>query len=492
MITRTNQKAHEMSLIILETFVPENHLLRKVDQAIDFRFIYELVEPLYSTIGRPSIDPIVLFKLLFINHLYGYNSMRRTIEETKVNLAYRWFIGYSVEDGIPHFSDFSKNYTRKFSQSIDVVHPITGVYETKTVFAAVFDRILSQAYHKGFINAAHIYMDSTHIKANANKRKAQEVIVLEERRAYQDALDRECDAYSEKNGLSIAKPVEPETKRIKQSLIDPESGNFNKGDHENQFAYLAQTVCDRHGYVLGVKVNPGNLHDSRTFLPALDEVHQVFGQMIRSIGVDAGYKVPAVARELIERRITPLMPYSRPKGRKFNEEESSVEKKKFIYDASADVYLCPQGKVLTPRSVDKKTGHITYRSNTSDCRNCPLRKHCLTKSTSTKTLTRHIWHRYLDEVERIRLTSYHVQYYPLRKQTIERIFGDGKEKQGLRYTRYRGIAKVQDYMYLLFATMNMKKMALWESSSAYCATLKSNFYDLINLLTIKKRGLSFN
>ena len=245
MITRTNQKAHEMSLIILETFVPENHLLRKVDQAIDFRFIYELVEPLYSTIGRPSIDPIVLFKLLFINHLYGYNSMRRTIEETKVNLAYRWFIGYSVEDGIPHFSDFSKNYTRKFSQSIDVVHPITGVYETKTVFAAVFDRILSQAYHKGFINAAHIYMDSTHIKANANKRKAQEVIVLEERRAYQDALDRECDAYSEKNGLSIARPVESEAKRIKQSLVDPESGNFNKGDHENQFAYLAQTEIGR-------------------------------------------------------------------------------------------------------------------------------------------------------------------------------------------------------------------------------------------------------
>ena len=84
MITKTNQKAYEMSLIILETYVPENHLLRRVDQSIDFRFIYELVEPLYSKIGRPSIDPIQLFKLLFINHLYGYNSMRRTIEETKV------------------------------------------------------------------------------------------------------------------------------------------------------------------------------------------------------------------------------------------------------------------------------------------------------------------------------------------------------------------------------------------------------------------------
>ncbi len=89
MITKENQKSYEMSIIILETYVPENHLLRKIDQAVDFCFIYELVEPLYSSIGLPSIDPIILFKLLFINHLYGYNSMRRTIEETKVNLAYR-------------------------------------------------------------------------------------------------------------------------------------------------------------------------------------------------------------------------------------------------------------------------------------------------------------------------------------------------------------------------------------------------------------------
>lgn len=131
MISKTNHKAHEMSMIILENYVPENHLLRKVDRSIDFRFIYELVEPLYAQNGRPSIDPIVLFKLLFINHLYGYNSMRRTIEETKVNLAYRWFIGYGVEDPLPHFSDFSKNYTRKFSQTIEVVHPITGVLEPR-------------------------------------------------------------------------------------------------------------------------------------------------------------------------------------------------------------------------------------------------------------------------------------------------------------------------------------------------------------------------
>jgi len=112
------------------------------------------------------------------------------MEETKVNLAYRWFAGLGINDSIPHFSDFSKNYTRRFSQMIEVAHPLTGVVETKTVFAAVFEQILRQADEKDYIQAAHIYMDSTHIKANANKRKTEEVFIVEERKAYQDALDR--------------------------------------------------------------------------------------------------------------------------------------------------------------------------------------------------------------------------------------------------------------------------------------------------------------
>ena len=491
MITKTNQKAHEMSLIILETYIPENHLLRKVDRSIDFRFIYDLVEPLYSKIGRPSIDPIQLFKLLFINHLYGYNSMRRTIEETKVNLAYRWFIGLGVEEPVPHFSDFSKNYTRKFSQLIEVIHPITGVLEEKSVFAAVFDRILAQAYEKDFIRAAHIYMDSTHIKANANKRKSEDVQIIEERKSYQDALDQECDHYSDEKGINRAKEVQPDVKRIKQSTVDPESGNFHKGEHEKQFAYLAQTTCDQNGFVLGVKVNPGNLHDSRTFTPAFDEVHQVFGKLIRSVGVDAGYKVPHVARELIERKITPLMPYTRPKGKKNNEDELKVVKKEFVYDVSADVYVCPNGKILTPRSISKETGYITYRSATKDCKHCPLRDHCLSKSESTKTVQRHLWQPYLDEVELIRHTQYHSQYYALRKQTIERNFGDGKEQYGLRYTRYRGLNKVQDYLYLLFASMNIKKIAIWSARKASNAFLNVLILSIKPLLSQRKTELKF-
>jgi hypothetical protein len=240
--------------------------------------------------------------------------------------------------------------------------------------------------------------------------------------------------------------------------------------------------------VLGVKLNPGNYHDSRTFLPAFDDVHQVFGEIIRSIGVDAGYKVPHIARELIERKITPLMPYTRPKGRK-NEGDLKVGKKKFVYDKSADVYHCPNGNLLTPRSVSKKDGYIIYRSSTKDCKVCPLKENCLTKSSATKTIQRPIWQPYLDEVELIRQTSYHAQYYPLRKQTIERIFADGKEKHGLRYTRYRGLNKVQDYMYLLFASMNMKKIALWSTRKALNPFVTYLFNLLYSLFPQRKTEL---
>ena len=239
-------------------------------------------------------------------------------------------------------------------------------------------------------------------------------------------------------------------------------------------------------------MNPGNLHDSTTFMEAFDEVHQVYGQTLRSIGLDAGYKAPYIARELIERKITPLMPYSRPKGRKNNEDELKVVKKEFKYDKSADVFHCPNGKLLTPRSINKETGYITYRSNTQDCKHCPFKDHCLSKTSSTKTLQRHLWQSYMEEAEMIRHTSYHSLYYPKRKQTIERIFADGKEKHGLRYTRYKGLKKVQDYTYLLFACMNMKKIAIWSHNKTLITSLNQLIYAIFNQFNQRKTRSTFS
>ncbi|WP_143020594.1 transposase, partial [Bhargavaea beijingensis] len=97
--------------------VPEDHLVRKLEKAIDFSFIYDLVEDLYSDRGRPSIDPVVLIKLPFLQYTFGIRSMRRTIEEVHTNLAYRWFLGFGFYDKVPHFSTFGKNYERRFKDT---------------------------------------------------------------------------------------------------------------------------------------------------------------------------------------------------------------------------------------------------------------------------------------------------------------------------------------------------------------------------------------
>src|ERR1035437_477423 len=106
----------KIKMVCIEDLVPKNHILREIEASISFDFIYDEVKGLYSEIdwGKPGIDPASLFKIVFIQHLFGIRSMRQTIKEIEVNMAYRWFIGYNMDEDIPHFSTFGKNYARRF------------------------------------------------------------------------------------------------------------------------------------------------------------------------------------------------------------------------------------------------------------------------------------------------------------------------------------------------------------------------------------------
>ena len=115
MISKNGKREPQMQIVSLEQLVPEDHLLRKIDAAVDFDFIYDLVEGKYSTeTGRPSIDPVTLIKIPIIQYMFGIKSMRQTIKEIEVNVAYRWFLGLDFYDKVPHFSTFGKNYKRRF------------------------------------------------------------------------------------------------------------------------------------------------------------------------------------------------------------------------------------------------------------------------------------------------------------------------------------------------------------------------------------------
>lgn len=234
---------------------------------MDFTFIYDKVEHLYSKMGRASIPPVVLFKLIIINKVFGINSMRRTCEECKVNLAYRWFLGLSIEDDIPNYSTWSQNYIRRYKDS--------------DIFNEIFDEILKQAMEYGYIDLEAVFYDGTHQKANANKRKCTDEEVEIQAKSYKEELLNEVNEVRKEHGQKAVKEIINEeldfseetgeevtrikTKHIKKSTTDPDSGHYHKGEHEQCFAYTHNTCSDKNAFVLAVETTPGNVHDSTSF-----------------------------------------------------------------------------------------------------------------------------------------------------------------------------------------------------------------------------------
>jgi len=182
----------QVEIISLEQLVPKDHLVRKIDQVIKFDFIYDKVSELYSEdTGRPSLDPVVLFKIAFIQYLFGIRSMRQTIKEIETNVAYRWFLGFGLSDEIPHFTTFGKNYARRF--------------EGTKVFEHVFNEILKQAIEQGCVRPEEVFIDGTHIKASANKNKRMKVLIKEEGRLYSSLLEEEINVLRESEGMKPLK-----------------------------------------------------------------------------------------------------------------------------------------------------------------------------------------------------------------------------------------------------------------------------------------------
>ena len=435
----------QIQFITLEDLVPQNHILRKIDRAIDFNFIYEEVEGLYSPcdMGRPGIDPVSLFKIVFIQYLFGIRSMRQTIKEIDVNVAYRWFIGYGLLEQVPHFSTFSKNYARRFQGT--------------AVFEHIFQHILEEAVNAGFVDASAIVIDGTHIKASANKNKSERVTVTKPVKQYQKELDDEIDWDREKQGKGKLPPREEKQETtITQSKTDPESGLFVKGEHERQFAYVANTACDKHNFILDFVVGAGNVHDSQMFHNLYEKLERI-SQATESIVVDAGYKTPGIAREILQDGKIPVVPYKRPMTK-----EGFFKKQEYVYDEYYDCYLCPENQVLKYATTNRE-GYREYKSDPKICAGCPYLKQCTKSINHQKAITRHIWQEYMEICEDIRHTKGMKEIYSKRKETIERDFGTAKEHHAMRYTQQIGKEKMAMKVGLTFACMNMKKLAnmLW-------------------------------
>ncbi|PLT35956.1 IS1182 family transposase [Bacillus sp. V5-8f] len=433
----------QLEMVTLDQLVPEDHLVRKMEAAIDFSFIYDLVKDVYSEVGRPSIDPVILIKLTFIQYTFGIRSMRQTIKETETNMAYRWFLGYGFHDKVPHFSTFGKNYERRFKDT--------------DLFEQIFYRILKTAAEKKLISPEHVFVDSTHVKASANKHKFEKKVVRKETRAYQEQLQKEINQDREDHGK---KPFPPdkfdkeESKEIKESTTDPESGYYVKDERTKQFAYSFHAASDRNGFVLGTMVTPGNTHDSHMLEPLVEQVIEVVGKP-KAVAADAAYKTPAITKYLLDNEMTPAMPYTRPRTK-----DGFFRKHEYVYDEHFDCYICPAHEILA-YSTTNKEGYREYKSPKHKCAGCPFLSQCTESKDHQKVVTRHIWQEYVEETDHLRHHEDVKPIYAKRKETIERVFADAKEKHGMRWTTLRGLKKLSMQAMLTFAAMNLKKMANW-------------------------------
>lgn len=452
-------KNDSIILRTIDELVPLDHLVRKIDACMDFSFIEDEVKDLYSPFGRASIPPIVLFKLLLINKLFGINSMRRTCEECQVNLAYRWFLGISMEEKVPNYSTWSQNYIRRYKDS--------------NIFNTIFDNILKQAMEYGFIDMEAVFYDGTHQKANANKRKCTNEEVEIQAKYYKEELLEEINNVRKNHNQKELKTTTNEeldfdknsgeqitvtkTKNVKKSTTDPDSGHYHKGEHEQCFAYTHNTCSDKNAFVLGFITTPGNVHDSTSFHDLRKQIMDKFKNAITFEVLDAGYKTPAICKEIIEDGKIPFMPYTVPKGKK-----GFFKTKDFVYDEYNDEYICPNNELLK-YSTTTREGYKQYKSNPDICSKCPLKDKCTQSKNNQKTISEHVWKEYVDTANELRYTEDWKNTYPQRKETIERIFGDCKENMGLRFTRVRGIEKNYINTSIIFACHNLKKMALWHN-----------------------------
>ncbi|GGO84410.1 hypothetical protein GCM10011348_30600 [Marinobacterium nitratireducens] len=283
----------ELEFVCIDELVPADHLLRKIYKTVDFGFIHELVKDLYcSDNGRPALDPTLLFKLLFLGYLYGVRSERQLMRDVQVNVAYRWFLGLNLTDKVPDASTLSQNRRRRFNES--------------EVYQQIFDEIVLQAMRKKLVSGQILYTDSTHLKANANKNKWIKARAASSSRDYLEALDQAVEEDRLAHGKKPLPPrsSEPETRDIKQSTTDPDSGYMVRDGKPKGFFYLDhRTVDGRCNIITDVHLTPGIVHDRLSYLERLDRQQKRFGFDVQSVGLDAGYFTAGICKGLEDRQI---------------------------------------------------------------------------------------------------------------------------------------------------------------------------------------------
>lgn len=444
MLKEINSTQQKLEMVCIEQLVPEDHLLRKIDKYIDFSFIRNLTKDLYChNNGRPALDVLILFKMLFIGYLYGIRSERQLVRDIEVNVAYRWFLGLSLTDKVADHSTISQNRRRRFNGT--------------DIFQKVFDEIVFQAISHNLVGGKILYTDSTHLKANANNKKSVVQEVEKSVKDYVEELNKAIDEDRIAHGKKPLKEKEhsPEIKEVKKSTTDPESGYMYRDNKPEGFFYLDhRTVDSKKNIIVDVHVTPGNINDVDPYINRIDRIIKRFPFNVKYVGADAGYFTNVICKRIADRCLHGVIAY-----RLGPHEKGKYTKFKFQYVKEKDLYVCPDSRPMYYKTTTRQ-GYKEYVSKKEHCEKCKHKDKCLTSKGSFRTIRRHVWEEHKEKVQAFLKTEKGRSIYKRRKETIERSFADSKELHGLRYCRMRGLSKVSEQCLLTAVCQNMKKIAL--------------------------------
>ena len=428
----------------LDSHVPSDHLLRRIDRFLDLSDLRRHLAPFYSHTGRPSVDPELMIRMLVIGYCFGIRSERRLCEEVHLNLAYRWFCRLGLEDGVPEHSTFSKNRHGRFRAS--------------GAFRWLFDDVVRRCMAAGLVKGEGFAVDASVVAADANRQRgvpSSEVIDWEDPalstravREYLEALDGES--------LEQALP-----KNL--SLTDPQARWTAAPGGPAFYAYSTNYLVDtEHGVILDVAATPAHrtaeLESAKTMVNRVEERFELTPE--RLIGDTAYGTAPMLAWMVEDKGIAPHVPV----WDRTQRDDETLSSSDFQWNEQADEYRCPQGHALRRqwRAFKNSRTHITkadtiiYRSSQSDCATCPIKDRCC-PNTPMRKIARSIHESARDVARRIRTTDQYQRSRRERKK-VEMLFAHLKRILKLDRLRLRGLSGATDEFTLAAIAQNLRRL----------------------------------
>ena len=432
--------------------IPASHLLRRINPIVTqvLAGLREKLAPFYSEIGRPSVDPELMLRMLIVGYCYGIRFERRLCEEVTLHLAYRWFCRLDLNDEVPDHSTFSVNRHGRFRHS--------------DIFRQIFEAVVFVCMNAGLVKGEGFAVDASVIEANASRchgRPPDEIdwsLPERQTRAAAEFLAGLDDEDPDAN-RKLPKVISP---------VDPCSAWTAKANKRVQFGYGLNYLIDigPAAVIVGVEATPARTYDEvAATKPMLERTEKIFGLKPKRLVADTAYGTGKFLGWLIGAGVTPHIPVWDKSVR----EGGTFSRADFTFDKERNVYICPAGKLL------KTTGRILsgymmrYTASTRDCGPCPLKSKCCPNSPQ-RIVPRDVNEDARDIARTLMGTPEYERSRDERKK-VEMKFAHAKSHHGFERLRLRGISGARDECHLVAIAQNLKTLAkyIWRPPDATVA-----------------------